>query len=317
MKSIEIYLANPRGFCAGVERAIEIVNQVLERYKDQPIYICHEIVHNKKVIEDFVEKGVKFVSNIDEVPTNSISIFSAHGVPKRDYRIAEDKNITYFDATCPLVQKVHLSVARHHKKDYNIILIGHHGHPEVIGTIGQLGKDKITLVSTPEEVEKLPFTPDEDIAYTTQTTLSKFETQEMIDALKKKYPQIKGPDNGDICYATTNRQNGIIDLCKHSELIFVIGSKNSSNSNRLAELAKERGVQSYLIDNKNEIDTKILEGVTKIGISSGASAPEKLVQEVIQFFKENYNVTKTENVLTVKEDVNFPLPMALKKKKSS
>ena len=315
MKSIKIYLANPRGFCAGVERAIEIVNQVILKFPDQPIYICHEIVHNKRVIDDFIAKGVNFVETIDDVPDNSIAVFSAHGVPKRDYRIAEDKNITYFDATCPLVQKVHLSVARHHRKNHHIVLIGHRGHPEVIGTVGQLGGDKITLVSNPEDIEKLPFSQEQEIAYTTQTTLSQFETQEMIDALKKKYPHIKGPDNGDICYATTNRQNGIMDLCKHVDLIFVIGSKNSSNSNRLAELAKEKGVPAYLIDNKKEIDLEVLNNIEKIGISSGASAPEKLVQETISFLQEKYNVTEIENILTVKENVNFPLPMALKKKK--
>ena len=314
---MKIYLANPRGFCAGVDRAISIVEETIKQFHDKQIYVCHEIVHNKTVIENFKQKGVQFVNSIEEVPQDSIAIFSAHGTAKKSYDYAENKNLTYVDATCPLVKKVHFSVNRHKKKNTHILFIGHKGHPEVIGTLGQLPEGEITLISTIEDVEKLNFDADTPVAYTTQTTLSQMETKEIITALKKKIPHIKGPTEGDICYATTNRQNAVLSLSEKIDVFLVIGSQNSSNSNRLKELVENQGIPSYLIDNVNDLEIEWLKDKNNIGISSGASAPESKVQELVQWLKEKFPIEEITEINTVEENVHFPLPLDLRKRKKS
>ena len=310
---MEIIVASPRGFCAGVERAITIVEEALKKYSP-PIYVKHEIVHNKYVVESLKKKGVKFIEEIDEVPDGVPIIFSAHGVANAVYEAAEKKKLKIIDATCPLVKKVHFSVKKHHKKKFQVILIGHQDHPEVIGTMGQLGENEVTLVENEEQVEELPFSKEDSLAYTTQTTLSIGETKGIIEALKKKYPQIVGPESGDLCYATTNRQMAVAEVATLVDVFFVVGSKNSSNSNRLRELAS-RYVPSYLVDNPNEIDLAWVKNKQKVGISSGASAPEILTQQVIDFLKDNLTITNVREVNAVEENVFFPLPLEFRKKK--
>ena len=309
--SKEIVLANPRGFCAGVDRAIEIVEKSLEKY-DQPVFVRHHVVHNKKVVEDLERKGVKFVKEIDEIPDNAVAIFSAHGVSKTVEDEAKNRKFMYFDATCPLVTKVHLEVQRHARKGRDIILIGHKGHPEVIGTLGRHPADSDTtiyLIEDYEDIEKLKINSS-DIAYVTQTTLSVDETKGLIEALKIKYPQIIGPSADDICYATQNRQDAVKQLSLECEIVLVIGSKTSSNSNRLKELAEKCGTKSFLIDDKSDININELKQAMSLGITAGASAPEEIVQEVISFlYPLGYETVR--NLSENNESMTFKLPKEL------
>ena len=280
----EIVLANPRGFCAGVDRAIDIVEKSLDKFKE-PVYVRHQVVHNKKVVEDLEKKGVKFVKEVSEIPDNAVAIFSAHGVSQKVEDEAKKRNFMYFDATCPLVTKVHLEVQKHAQKGRDIILIGHKGHPEVIGTLGRHPSNsntKIYLVENNDDIKKLEISSPE-VAYVTQTTLSVDETRELINSLKEKFPGIIGPSADDICYATQNRQDAVKQLSLECEIVLVIGSKTSSNSNRLKELAEKCGTKSFLIDGKSDIDVELLRKASIVGITAGASAPEEIVQDVISF----------------------------------
>jgi 4-hydroxy-3-methylbut-2-enyl diphosphate reductase len=307
----EILLANPRGFCAGVERAIEIVEKSLEKY-DCPVFVRHHVVHNKKVVENLESKGVTFVKEVDEIPDESIAIFSAHGVPEDVEISANSRNFKYFDATCPLVTKVHLEVKKHAKLGRDIILIGHKGHPEVVGTLGRHPKHsntKIILVETENDVKSLNVN-GEKLAFVTQTTLSVDETKEIISALKKKFPKIVGPNADDICYATQNRQDAVKQLSLESDLVIVIGSKSSSNSNRLKELAEKCGTASCLIDGYEDFNTNLLEDKKVVGITAGASAPEYIVDELIAFLSK-FDFKDVRNLSKNNENVNFKLPREL------
>ena len=306
---IKIYLAAPRGFCAGVDRAIEIVKKTLEKY-GSPVYVRHEIVHNKNVVESLKKLGAIFVEEISEISDFSRPvIFSAHGVPKAIPEQAKLKKIFYIDATCPLVSKVHRETEQLFKKGFDIVLIGHKNHPEVIGTMGQLPYGSIKLIENLEEVQKLKFS--KPVAYVTQTTLSVDDTKEIIEALKKKFPNIKGPVKEDICYATTNRQSAVKKIAPNCEMFFVIGSRNSSNSARLVEVAKKSGCKnSELIFYGKKAPIDKIKNCKTIGLSSGASAPEELVQNFINEVKQNMNVS-IEEVITASEKVVFKLPKEL------
>ena len=307
----EIVLANPRGFCAGVDRAIDIVEKSLDKFKE-PVYVRHQVVHNKKVVEDLEKKGVKFVKEVSEIPDNAVAIFSAHGVSQKVEDEAKKRNFMYFDATCPLVTKVHLEVQKHAQKGRDIILIGHKGHPEVIGTLGRHppnSNTKIFLVENNDDIKKLEINSPE-VAYVTQTTLSVDETRELINSLKEKFPGIIGPSADDICYATQNRQDAVKQLSLECQIVLVIGSQTSSNSNRLKELAEKCGTKSFLIDDKTDIDLNSLKDATSVGITAGASAPEEIVQEVISFlvplgFKTVRNLSENN------ENMTFKLPKEL------
>ncbi|MDT7042568.1 4-hydroxy-3-methylbut-2-enyl diphosphate reductase [Candidatus Nitronereus thalassa] len=304
----KIYLANPRGFCAGVDRAIEIVELSLKRY-GAPIYVRHEIVHSRHVVNSLRERGAVFVEELDEVPDGALVIFSAHGVAKSVWEDARRRNLKAIDATCPLVIKVHNEVNRDYTNNYELILIGHAGHPEVVGTLGQI-PDKFHLVSSVEDVENLQVENTDHLSYVTQTTLSVDECREVVEALHQRFPGIKGPHQEDICYATQNRQNAVKELAKFVELILVIGSPNSSNSNRLRELAERFAIPSYLIDSYKDIQSDWLKGVESIGITAGASAPEVLVTEVVSYLK-GLGATEVEELTVVEEDVEFLLPKEL------
>ena len=305
-KEIKILLAAPRGFCAGVVRAIDIVEKALEKY-GAPVYVRHEIVHNKHVVDDLKKKGAIFVEELSEVEDKSRPVvFSAHGVPKTVPAEAENKKIFYVDATCPLVTKVHREAERHYKNGYTIILIGHKDHPEVIGTMGQIPKDKIKLVETINDVKNIKIV--EPTAYVTQTTLSVDDTKDIIDELRKRYPNIKGPVKEDICYATTNRQDSVKQIAAECEMFFVIGSDNSSNSKRLVEVARKAGCKnSQLITFEKDFPINEIVKCNKIGLTSGASAPEKLVQDFITEIKKYTNVSIQE-LSSTKENVTFKLP---------
>jgi len=306
-KEIHITLAEPRGFCAGVDRAITIVEKTLEKY-GAPIYVRHEVVHNEFVIEDLKRKGAIFVEDMEDIPKGSHVIYSAHGVSKLVRKKASDFNLVPIDATCPLVTKVHKEVIQQNKKGHIIIMIGHEGHPEVDGTMGQVDdNDKTFLVQNLGDIDKLRIKNTEKISYVTQTTLSIDETKEIIDKLKTKYPNISGPNKSDICYATQNRQDAIKSLIKDKELIIVVGSSNSSNSSRLAELAKQEGVESVLVGNIESFDLSILLNKKNIGITAGASAPEILVKNLIKKIKSNYDVLIDE-MNGVEENIIFKLP---------
>jgi len=306
-KEIHITLAEPRGFCAGVDRAIAIVEKTLEKY-GSPIYVRHEVVHNEFVIENLKKKGAIFVDNMEEIPKGSHVIYSAHGVSKLVRKKASDFNLVPIDATCPLVTKVHKQVTQQNKKGHTIIMIGHEGHPEVDGTMGQVdNKDKAYLVQNLEDIDRLRLKNTEKISYVTQTTLSIDETKEIINKLKEKYPDISGPNKSDICYATQNRQDAIKSLIKDKELIIVVGSSNSSNSTRLAELAKQEGVESVLVGNIESFDLSILINKKKVGITAGASAPEILVKNLIKKIKSNYDVL-IEEMSGIEENIIFKLP---------
>ncbi|MDC0261787.1 4-hydroxy-3-methylbut-2-enyl diphosphate reductase [Planctomycetaceae bacterium] len=306
---MEIILANPRGFCAGVNMAIECLDQALKLFGDG-IYVYHEIVHNKYVVERFIDQGVVFVDTVEEVPEGSILLFSAHGVSPEIRKISKERNLQTIDATCPLVTKVHLEAVKYAREHYNIILIGHEGHDEVIGTMGE-ASESITLVETPEEVNDLPFGPDDKLAYLTQTTLSVEEASQVIEALRNRYPQIVSPPKEDICYATTNRQHAVDQLVPKTDLLLVLGSQNSSNSRRLMEIGKTLAKPAYLIDGKNELKAEWFEGIETVLITAGASAPEIVVQEVVDHLVNEYSATIREEVLR-EENVNFPLPKELR-----
>ena len=285
---MDVLLANPRGFCAGVDRAIEIVKRAIETL-GAPIYVRHEVVHNRFVVDDLKSRGAIFVEELDEVPDNNTVIFSAHGVPQAVRLEADRRGLKVFDATCPLVTKVHLEVARHCRAGRDVVLIGHAGHPEVEGTMGQWdrerGNGRIYLVEDVQDVDTLVLDQPENFAYTTQTTLSVDDTRSIIDALRARFPAMQGPKNDDICYATQNRQDAVRDLAKRCDLVLVVGSPNSSNSNRLSELARREGVESYLIDGAEEIDPAWVVGKQHIGLTAGASAPQVLVDGVIERLK--------------------------------
>ena len=308
--TLAVKLVGPRGFCAGVVRAIEIVERAIERY-GSPVFVRHEIVHNKFVVEDLKAKGAIFVSELDEVPDDARVIFSAHGVPKSVPKDAEARQLSYIDATCPLVSKVHREAERAFNKGRQVILIGHLGHPEVVGTMGQLPKGAVTLVETPEQATLLP-NFNKPLTYCTQTTLSLDDTAATVAALISRFPDIEGPKAQDICYATTNRQEAVKAVAKYCDAFFVIGAPNSSNSNRLVEVAVRAGVsKSLLVERGTKLPWKLLEGVKTLGISAGASAPEILVEEVIHALRERYEVS-LEVVEIKKERVTFNLPRELR-----
>ena len=309
---LKIFLASPRGFCAGVERAIEIVNRALNKY-GSPVYVRHEIVHNKQVVEDLKKKGAIFVEELNEIQDKSRPvIFSAHGVPKKVPEEAKLKNLSYVDATCPLVSKVHRESEQNYKKGFDIILIGHKNHPEVIGTMGQLPEGSITLVETIQDVKNLDLTKfKKPLSYITQTTLSVDDTAGMIKELKNKFPDIKGPIKEDICYATTNRQKAVKKIAPDCDMFFVLGSRNSSNSVRVVEVAKKAGCQeTELMHFGKELPLEKIKKCKTIGISSGASAPEQLVQDLIKEIKKHCNVSLDE-VVVADEKVVFKLPREL------
>jgi len=308
-KEIKILLAAPRGFCAGVVRAIDIVEKAIEKY-GSPIYVRHEIVHNKNVVDDLKKKGAIFVEELNEIKDKSRPvIFSAHGVPKSVPKSAEEKKIIYIDATCPLVTKVHRETERHYKNGYKVILIGHKNHPEVIGTMGQIPVESIQLIETIEDISKIKFKGP--VAYVTQTTLSVDDTKDIIDLLKLKFPKIVGPIKDDICYATTNRQFAVKQIAPLCDMFFVIGSENSSNSKRLVEVAKKSGCKnSKLISFDSELPINEIVKCNKIGLSSGASAPEKLVQDFIIKIKK-YSKVNIEELEVIKENITFKLPSSL------
>ena len=311
-KELKIYLASPRGFCAGVKRAIEIVEKTINKY-GAPVYVRHEIVHNKQVVDELREKGAIFVNELSDVKDNSRPvIFSAHGVPKSVPDEARIKNLSYVDATCPLVSKVHRESEQLYKKGYEIFLIGHKNHPEVIGTMGQLPNGSIKLVETKNDVENLNANNfNKPLAYITQTTLSVDDTAEIINSLKNKFPEIKGPIKEDICYATTNRQSAVKEIASKCDLFFIVGSRNSSNSVRLVEVAKKAGCKnSQLMHSEKEIPFNEIENSDTIGISSGASAPEKLVQTLLNKIKKDRKVS-IEEVVVAEEKVVFKLPKEL------
>lgn len=313
---MDIYLANPRGFCAGVDRAIEIVERALEIFS-APIYVRHEVVHNRYVVNDLVEKGAIFVEELDEVPDGATVIFSAHGVSQQVRTEANNRELRVFDATCPLVTKVHLEVAKHEKNTEDVILIGHAGHPEVEGTLGQYKqnpKSKIYLVETVANVATLEVKNPNALAYVTQTTLSVDDTKNIIDALRDKFPNITGPRKDDICYATQNRQDAVREFANKVDVFLVIGSANSSNSNRLRELAENQKVNAYLIDGAEDINNQWFDNAKSIGVTAGASAPEILVQEVIHRLESLFNTTIITNEKAT-ENVHFQLPKELRLQK--
>jgi len=308
---IKIYLAGPRGFCAGVDRAILMVEEALKKYGN-PVYVRHEIVHNKYVVEDLKEKGAIFIDELNEIKDLSRPvIFSAHGVPKSVPDEAKNLNLLYFDATCPLVSKIHREVENFEKQNLPIILIGHHNHPEVIGTMGQI-KSSIHLVENEKDVELLKLDNNKKIAYVTQTTLSVDETKEIIKAIKKKFNDVIEPRKNDICYATTNRQEAVKKIASNCEVFFVIGAYNSSNSIRLVEVARKYGAKkSILLENIEQIDDKIFKNINSIGLTASASAPEILVQNFIELLEKKFDIELIQDDF-IKEDVNFKIPQKLK-----
>ncbi|MDI1308772.1 MAG: 4-hydroxy-3-methylbut-2-enyl diphosphate reductase [Methylotenera sp.] len=308
--SADVVLANPRGFCAGVDRAIIIVEQALEKF-GAPIYVRHEVVHNKFVVDELRSKGAVFVEELDEIPTGSTVIFSAHGVSKAVRAEAESRGLSAFDATCPLVTKVHIEVAKMRAANMEIVMIGHKGHPEVEGTMGQVaGSQGIYLVETPEDVANLTVKNPLMLAYVTQTTLSIDDASLVINALKTKFPAINAPKSDDICYATQNRQDAVKIMAKDCDLVIIVGSPNSSNSNRLREVAENQGVESYMVDNASYLKAEWLVGKKKIGVSAGASAPEVLVNEVIAKL-EKLGASNVQELQGVIESVVFQLPKNL------
>ena len=311
---MDILLANPRGFCAGVDRAIEIVDRALEVF-GAPIYVRHEVVHNRFVVESLRDRGAIFVDELSEIPDGNTVIFSAHGVSRAVREEAEARDLRIFDATCPLVTKVHLEVARHCRDGHEVILIGHRGHPEVEGTMGQYDTSRedggIYLVVTPEDVAQLEIRNPDKLSFVTQTTLSMDDTAKVIEALKQRFPNIQGPKKNDICYATQNRQDAVKELAEQCDLVLVVGSPNSSNSNRLREIAEKLGTPAYLIDGKDDIQKEWLESARHIGVTAGASAPDILVQNVIDQLK-SWGATGTESLSGREENIVFSLPDGLR-----
>ncbi len=310
---MKILLANPRGFCAGVDRAIEIVDRALEIF-GAPIYVRHEVVHNRFVVESLKSQGARFVDELNEIPDGNTVIFSAHGVSQRVRQEAEQRDLQVFDATCPLVTKVHMEVSRYSLHGHEVILIGHPGHPEVVGTMGQYEKKTdiggIYLVATPNDVGKLEIKNPEKLAFVTQTTLSMDDTAKVINALRERFPEIQGPKKNDICYATQNRQDAVKELARQCDLVLVVGSPNSSNSNRLREIAKNLDTPAYLIDGADDIQTPWLKGVSLIGVTAGASAPEILVENVIKHLQQA-GVSSVSSITGHEENVVFSLPRSL------
>lgn len=310
---MEIKMANPRGFCAGVDRAIAIVNRALDVF-GAPIYVRHEVVHNKFVVDGLRDRGAVFVDELHEVPDDAIVIFSAHGVSKQVQNEAQDRGLKVFDATCPLVTKVHMEVMKYSRDGHECVLIGHHGHPEVEGTMGQYDDSfggKIYLVEDTTDVEKLAVKDPDHLAYVTQTTLSVDDTAVVIDALRQRFPKIQGPRKDDICYATQNRQDAIKTLALETDVVFVVGSPNSSNSNRLRELAERCGTKAYLIDNAEQLDKTTLDNVNIIGVSAGASAPDELVQQVVNRLREWGGQVPNE-LAGREENIVFSMPKELR-----
>jgi 4-hydroxy-3-methylbut-2-en-1-yl diphosphate reductase len=307
---MRVVLAQPRGFCAGVVRAIDIVERALEKY-GEPVYVRHEIVHNRHVVETLKSKGARFVEELDEVPDGAVTIFSAHGVPQTVVKEAEGRNLPVLDATCPLVSKVHSQGKRYVTTGRKLILIGHAGHPEVEGTMGQVGAP-VHLVQSEEDVEALAIPSDTPVAYVTQTTLSIDDTRNVIAALKRRFIDIVGPETTDICYATQNRQQAVRELCRVADVIIVVGAKNSSNSNRLREIGKEEGKPSYLINDGSELDPEWVNGHTTIGITAGASAPEALVENVIDALRAINPALEVTQMDGKKEHIEFRLPAELR-----
>ena len=308
MKPLKVYLAQPRGFCAGVERAITIVERAIELY-GPPVYVRHEIVHNKRVVNNLVSKGAIFVQELDQIPAGAVTVFSAHGVAQKVEDTANKRKLPVLDATCPLVAKVHKEGQRYSSKGYEVVLIGHEGHPEVEGTMGRISGD-VYLVSNTEDVKLLKVKNPSKLSYISQTTLSVDDTKVVIEALKKRFPEIEGPDVKDICYATQNRQSAVRDLVEHVNLILVVGAKNSSNSNRLRDLGEESGVNTYLIETADDLDRQWFDNVESIGISSGASTPDELVKEVMNRIS-TFREIKIEMRPGIEENVVFKLPKEL------
>jgi len=312
---MKVFLANPRGFCAGVDRAIDIVERALELF-GAPIYVRHEVVHNRFVVDKLTLAGAIFVDELDQVPDNSIVIFSAHGVSQSVREAGDERGLKVFDATCPLVTKVHMEVTRHCRAGRDAVLIGHAGHPEVEGTLGQWldsppDNNRIYLVESPEDVQSLEVEHPEDIAYVTQTTLSVDDAQNIIQALKERFPAIRGPKHDDICYATQNRQDAVKELAQRVDLMLVVGSINSSNSNRLRELAEKQGIAAYLIDGADDIEETWFQGINAVGLTAGASAPESLVQEVSDTL-EKLGGCAAEEISGTLETMEFALPRELR-----
>ena len=314
LKPLRVILAQPRGFCAGVERAIEIVEQALSIF-GPPVYVRHEIVHNKRVVETLKKKGAVFVEEVADIPDGGVTIFSAHGISEAVEGQAKVRNLPIIDATCPLVSKVHKEGQNHAARGRDVVLIGHAGHPEVEGTMGRI-PGGVHLVTHIGDVEKLEVRDPNNVSYVTQTTLSVDDTREIIKALRAKFPKIVGPDVRDICYATQNRQQAVRDIAKSVDLLIVVGAQNSSNSNRLREIGTETGVRSFLINDSRELDPAWLEGVETVGVTAGASAPEELVVELIEKLK-TYRDVKVESVGGVQENVQFKLPPELMEARSS
>lgn len=311
---LNVLVANPRGFCAGVQRAIQIVEVALEKF-GPPVYVRHEIVHNRYVVEGLEAKGAVFVDELDEVPEGVPVVFSAHGVPKVVPAEAQRRGLYFVDATCPLVSKVHREAERHHREGCHIIMIGHEGHPEVIGTLGQLPDGSITLVESEEDVRALKFDTGQKLAFITQTTLSVDDTADLIDLLQKSFPWIEGPKKEDICYATTNRQEAVKAIAERCDRMLVIGAPNSSNSLRLVEVSERNGTPGKLVQRAKDLDWKWLDGANTVGIAAGASAPEILVDEVLESLKEHFQIV-LEEVTSKKENVTFKMPAALLKEAS-
>lgn len=307
---MRVVLAQPRGFCAGVVRAIDIVERALEKF-GQPVYVRHEIVHNRHVVETLKSKGARFVEELHEVPDGAVTVFSAHGVPQTVVKTAEARGLPVLDATCPLVSKVHSQGKRYVGNGRTLILIGHAGHPEVEGTMGQVGAP-VHLVQSESDVEKLPIPTDTPVAYVTQTTLSIDDTRNIIAALKTRFSDIVGPETTDICYATQNRQQAVRELCRIADVILVVGAKNSSNSNRLREIGKEEGKPSYLINDGSELDPEWVKGFETVGITAGASAPEALVEHVINALRAINSDLTVEQMDGKKEHIEFRLPAELR-----
>jgi 4-hydroxy-3-methylbut-2-enyl diphosphate reductase len=308
---LTLYLATPRGFCAGVDRAIKIVEMAIEKW-GAPVYVRHEIVHNKFVVDSLRDKGAVFVEELDECPPDRPVIFSAHGVPKSVPADAERRNMVYVDATCPLVSKVHIEAARHADDGLQMIMIGHAGHPETIGTMGQLPEGEVLLVETVEDVATVEVRDAAKLAYVTQTTLSVDDTKDIVAALHKRFPAIVGPHKEDICYATTNRQEAVKAIAPKCDALLVVGAPNSSNSKRLVEVAAKNGCSyAQLVQRASDIDWRALDGIRTIGITAGASAPEVLINEVVDAFSEHYCVT-VEQVVTAEEDIEFKVPRILR-----
>jgi len=311
---MKVLLAEPRGFCAGVDRAIAVVEQAIAMF-GAPVYVRHEIVHNKFVVKELKNKGAVFVESVADVPDGALLIFSAHGVSQAVAQAARDRKLKIIDATCPLVTKVHMELLHHEHNGDQVILIGHAGHPEVEGTMGQVPEGAVLLVSTPDDVMRLQVRDAGKLAYVTQTTLSVGDAADVVSALKKRFPRIQGPKRDDICYATNNRQQAVKQLASHCEVVLVIGSRNSSNSNRLREVAEREGAISYLVDHADDVHSDWFEGARCVGITAGASAPEALVQGVVNCLKA-LGAEGVETLRTIEERVTFSLPEVLRKRAS-